>query len=993
MPRYKLSNGKVIFSETKLSPEELEEYESEAAPKKEFEPLTGISFNEPRMSVDLDPSNLGSVKPLPPEIPQEEPGFLEKVLSTLTTPVANIGLSPEMRAYSEEQHPILGRALNFGTDVLSGLSTPLNIGTAGAFAGESALAGITPQIARALGWGARGASAGVATQGGYHLANAKTGPEAVVAAIELLGGGYGMKQGLPKISKSIIAGEIPKVPVRGTSGSNQLDDLLENIVREPDTTSQSSVVSPDVSSPSSYGPVKEGTPHVPASTPFTTDQYTLQTLVEDIAYLKERKQPIPPELTARLEELTGKKMPGGEVKPQHTIVDTKNPQPKNLITDGADVIDEMTGEVVDMNIKPTIEVNAIGDYYENSSPIKKNLPSHLWNEEGLTEAGHYLRNSIQRGREQIGEKSLRTAGKDIEISLRRLTSEEQKRVTLRGDTRYAGEKLEEFLKNNPDKELAPIQIGSTEHGKHLLDGHHRWRAYQNVGREPLVFETKIVPGKVGESKVRYIDETQAGAPPIKPPVKPPVLATQSTLPGKPKLTLDTKRGVYVDKATGEEIPLNDKRLRRAEDVEVPPNEKISPQVAVKLPEPPKEATKLQKTLNLPRSIQAAYDISFPFRQGLGLIHTKGWWTSWDDMLKSYGSEGAYNAVMESIEQKPNYQRITDPTTGKVKPSFADEAGLKVGRIDDIRYREETMQSDWAEKLPGVRASNRAYSAFANKLRSDNFDALIELAEKTSKGEASLNPRTNLVLAKSIAEFVNNASGRGRLPGALEKSAETLNGLFFSPRLIASRVQYMNPNNYIHGDPLVRKEYLKSLVAMGIAWTAVAGLAKLGGADVSFDTNSADFGKVKIGNTRLDPAGGFQQYLVLISRLANQGRTDSNTEKFSPYGKGYKAPTFGDDFVKFVRNKLAPIPSYVTSPFFADEKFPFEVGDETIRLFMPMIAQDLVELLKEDPTLLPGIGLSAVGMGVQSYGDREPGRILPESIFPRKSDIRFPLNRR
>src|SRR5207245_10118714 len=39
---------------------------------------------------------------------------------------------------------------------------------------------------------------------------------------------------------------------------------------------------------------------------------------------------------------------------------------------------------------------------------------------------------------------------------------------------------------------------------------------------------------------------------------------------------------------------------------------------------------LSDLANIPRSIQASFDLSFPFRQGLGLIHTKAWWTSWYD---------------------------------------------------------------------------------------------------------------------------------------------------------------------------------------------------------------------------------------------------------------------------------------------------------------------------------------------------------------------------
>jgi hypothetical protein len=417
-------------------------------------------------------------------------------------------------------------------------------------------------------------------------------------------------------------------------------------------------------------------------------------------------------------------------------------------------------------------------------------------------------------------------------------------------------------------------------------------------------------------------------------------------------------------------------------------------------------SKTLEALNLPRAVQAAYDISAPFRQGLGLIHTKAWWTSWDDMLKSYGSEKAYKGVIDSILERPNYQRIRD-AEGRMQVSFSEKAGLKLTDLLDLSKREEAIMSTWAEKIPGIRASNRAYTAFLNKLRADNFDSLIKQAEKIHEtariagklpiGEIErLNPRKNLLLARELASYVNNASGRGSL-GKLERNAVALNTMLFSPRLIASRLQMMNPKNYTRTSPLVRKQYLKSMLGIAGTWTTLATLGKMAGADVSLDANSADFGKIKIGNTRLDPAGGFQQYLVLAKKLAEYGTTlgkgeyaVSTTGERRRYGMGFGARTPGEDIINFIRNKLAPVPSYATSPFFAKEYFPFEAGDRAVRLFTPIMIQDLTELMQEDPELLLGIIPSAVGLGVQQYGERgEQQRILPESIFPREADIRFP----
>lgn len=413
---------------------------------------------------------------------------------------------------------------------------------------------------------------------------------------------------------------------------------------------------------------------------------------------------------------------------------------------------------------------------------------------------------------------------------------------------------------------------------------------------------------------------------------------------------------------------------------VPRSARVSPNETVGMPPKPVptgdeilDATTWKDYLSLPRAIQSAYDLSFPFRQGLGLIHTKGWWKAWPDMINSVKSEGAYRAVMDSISQRPNF------VAGSTGKSFAEEAGLAITDLGKLGRREEELGSKIAEIIPGLRASNRAYTAFANKLRADNFDSLIQQAEA-----AGLDPKKNLVLSKEIASFINNASGRGSLEN-LEGSLVTLNHTLFSPRLIASRVQMLNPRNYIFGNSLVRKEYLKSLVALGTAWNGIAELSKLGGAEVNNDPESSDFRQIKIGNTRIDPSGGFRPYIVLARRLGEIFERDKER-----YMGKFGARTPLQDVSEFIQHKLAPLAAYASGPFRGTEKFPFYVGDETVKMFTPIMVQDIMELLNEDPSLIGAAGLGAVGMGVNTYapGRQEEPR-MTEPIFPKQYDLRFP----
>ncbi|GAG82173.1 unnamed protein product, partial [marine sediment metagenome] len=250
-------------------------------------------------------------------------------------------------------------------------------------------------------------------------------------------------------------------------------------------------------------------------------------------------------------------------------------------------------------------------------------------------------------------------------------------------------------------------------------------------------------------------------------------------------------------------------------------------------------------INVPRAIMASADLSAPLRQGIFLApkHPIRFAQSFVKMFKQFGSEKAYRASQEALTQKKWYNLLR-------------EEGLQITEIGGpLAAREEAfMGANLAEKIPlagrVVRASNRAYTGFLNKLRVDVGDDLVEKAFKSG-----LDPENNPVLTKAIAKFVNTASGRGEL-GAFQDAAILLNSVFFSPRLMASRLTLLNPVYYMKQPAFVRKEALKSLFAFAGAVGTTLGLADMvPGVEVGKNPRSADFLKIKIGNTRIDIMGG------------------------------------------------------------------------------------------------------------------------------------------
>lgn len=364
-------------------------------------------------------------------------------------------------------------------------------------------------------------------------------------------------------------------------------------------------------------------------------------------------------------------------------------------------------------------------------------------------------------------------------------------------------------------------------------------------------------------------------------------------------------------------------------------------------------------VNIPRSLMASTDMSAPFRQGAFLVgRPKQFLSAFKEQFKYFFNEKAFKASQAEIVSRPSFKLMK-------------EFKLALTDLDSVlTAREERFMSYWAENIPVigrvVRASARAYTGFLNKLRADVFDDLVGSAKNLG-----LAPEENSKLLKDLAGFINAATGRGSL-GSLEKAALPLNSFFFSPRLAASRITLLNPIYYVKLDPFVRKEALKSLFTFAGAGLTTLQLAKAGGAEIGTDPRSADFGKIKIGNTRVDLWGGFQQYIRLVGQLTSGKIVSSTTGKEYTLGEGYRPLTRYDIAMRFAEYKEAPVFSFATELLRGQTVFGEEPkwGEEIANRFIPMVTQDIFDLYKEwGPGKLPLAVLPWFGVGLQTYGPR------------------------
>lgn len=366
-----------------------------------------------------------------------------------------------------------------------------------------------------------------------------------------------------------------------------------------------------------------------------------------------------------------------------------------------------------------------------------------------------------------------------------------------------------------------------------------------------------------------------------------------------------------------------------------------------------------------------------------------------------------------------------------EPASSNRPGARMQSVAS-RWLEEGIGqgklSEWYRRTygRGVRASNRMYIAMANTLVTKMAENMARNSEDMANtaalaagptGTASMrpgllkgqytaeeammyNPYYNHDYARELGDFIRTATGQAPLRVHVfphqsleinaEKMAGFLNKTLLSSGLFASRVRLTSPMQYVMASPAVRKEMLRSLLGVQAYWWGGAYALKMlldatgiTDSSINLDISSSDFGKLRIGKMRFDLAGGFQQFLVQYGRMWAGGKTSSASTSpeggnFQRFGKGYQGESWGESTQRFLSGKLEPVTKYAYDLAYATENKPFHVGDRTLQLAFSLYHQDLLEIAKERPYMLPlAAPLALFGSGTQVYDRNESvGKIIP-----------------
>lgn len=355
---------------------------------------------------------------------------------------------------------------------------------------------------------------------------------------------------------------------------------------------------------------------------------------------------------------------------------------------------------------------------------------------------------------------------------------------------------------------------------------------------------------------------------------------------------------------------------------------------------------------LAKSLKATLDNSVIGRQGLKVLLTepKIWLKnsiqSFVDIVQTFGGKEVMDEVKADVLSREN----------SLNGLYRRER-LAVGVTEEAYPTNIPI-----DKIPvlgkAYKASEAAFTAFQYRTRADVFDKYVEMVNKAG-GDV-----------KGVGLLANALTGRGDL-GRLESSANTINNVFFSPRLMKSNIDALTGHIIDRADmgTFARKKAAINTVKIIGAMAGILAIAKaINPKSVETDPRSADFGKIKIGDTRFDISGGMSGLVTLAFRLARMSTKSSTSGKITKLNSGKFGSQTGFDILSnFFENKLSPVAS-ILKDILQGQDFQGNkpsVLEEANNLFTPLPITNFLEI-KNNPKSANIIGaMIADGLGIST----------------------------
>lgn len=386
---------------------------------------------------------------------------------------------------------------------------------------------------------------------------------------------------------------------------------------------------------------------------------------------------------------------------------------------------------------------------------------------------------------------------------------------------------------------------------------------------------------------------------------------------------------------------------------------------------------LYDAASITKSLVATLDNSFIGRQGIKVLlagEYRIWSVTAKESFKNFGKElmqrspgmfkarndAVLDAIYADIYSRPN------ALNGSYRAA-RNGYGLGVPH-------EEVFPTSLPERIPFIgrvfKASETAFTGSALRMRADLADAYIAMG--TQNGLDMLDEAT----ASSFGRVVTAMTGRGEL-GRLGSIGKELNVAVFSVRFLKSNLDtltahYFDKTMTKEAKMLAAKNLLKIATSLGAALT-VAEMLNPG--SVTFDPRKGSFGKIQIGETKIDITGGMAGIVRLAARLISGKNYSENTRKWSDlYEGGFGQQNALDLVENFLEGKASPtlgaVFDFMEGRNFQGDKPNFY--NTTLGLIVPISAQLLIENIQNGNDELltvmiaESVGLSPSGTTMQGF---------------------------
>lgn len=428
--------------------------------------------------------------------------------------------------------------------------------------------------------------------------------------------------------------------------------------------------------------------------------------------------------------------------------------------------------------------------------------------------------------------------------------------------------------------------------------------------------------------------------------------------------------------------------------------------------------------NVPKSMLSGLDMSAPLRQGLPLLigqllipgikdrklsfegqkkalqNLKFMFKSTYDIFSGVGSsKDFYEDWLANLKESDEY------TLMKAAGLYIAEesAKLKAGEelfANNLLHKAPIWQAPLViggrTILPGLglaSRSERAFNSFINFQRVQVFQHMAEVFK-----DAGLSERENLKDFKNLAAAINLFTGRAGL-GVAEPASGVLNNIYFSIRLLVSKLQIFNLFWYAslyRESPKAAFFALQTTAKFVFAMTELLGLAYLYYASddddetkVDINPSSPTFGNIFVSkDTKVDITGGTAKVIGLATRLVGDEyikSTTGETVTMKPEDKVMQS-------FNFIAGKLNPTLRLPANYFLSTrnkekelitqfgEKYNF--AEDVAELIPPLILQDAFKLYKKEGLTKTAALLTAGFFGVSV--STKPERYLTHKDISRQN---------